>query len=49
VVATALVPPPNDTFVETAFVLPAGVSHIAITANAPYRVFHWFALQPIAK
>lgn len=49
VVATALVPPPNDTFVETAFVLPAGVSRIAVTADAPYRVFHWFALQPIAK
>lgn len=49
VVATGVVPPPDDTFMETTFVLPAGVTHITVTANAPYRVFHWFALQPADK
>jgi hypothetical protein len=37
---------PNGSFVEIAFDLPAGVTRVRTEAPAPYRVFHWFVLQP---
>jgi hypothetical protein len=43
----ASVPPPDGSFVEVAFDLPAGAPTIVRTqADAPYRAFHWFVLQP---
>ncbi|HET9620725.1 MAG TPA: hypothetical protein VFP84_05145 [Kofleriaceae bacterium] len=43
-----LPPPPADaSFVEVAFLLPAGAPATVHTETAaPYRAFHWFALQP---
>ncbi len=37
---------PDGRFVEHVFDVPAGVSRIRTQATAPYRVFHWFVLQP---
>lgn len=43
----ATLPVPDGTFVEVAFDLPAGAPATLTTeASAPYRAFHWFALQP---
>lgn len=37
----------NGTFLEVVFDLPAGVTpRLHARAASPYRVFHWFALQP---
>jgi hypothetical protein len=37
----------NGTFLEVVFDLPAGVTPTVHTrAASPYRVFHWFVLQP---
>jgi hypothetical protein len=48
--ARADVPPPpaDGSFVEVAFDLPAGapITTVRTRADAPYRVFHWFVLQP---
>jgi hypothetical protein len=45
--ATATVPVPDGHFLEIERELPAGISgSIRIEASAPYRVFHWFVLQP---
>lgn len=38
--------PPSGNFYEIAFKIPAGVTRVRTIANAPYRVFHWFVLQP---
>ncbi len=38
---------PDGNFAELAFELPAGTStQLHTEASAPYRAFHWFALQP---
>jgi len=45
----ATLPAPSATgeFIEVAFALPAGTPSVVHTeAAAPYRAFHWFALQP---
>jgi len=40
-------PAPNGAFAEVAFELPAGTApEIHVRAQGPYRVFHWFVLQP---
>lgn len=44
--ARATLPPPDGRFVEVAFALPAGLTTVHTQADSPYRVFHWFALQP---
>jgi len=47
--ARATLPPaaPDGAFIEVAFALPAGApAALHIAASAPYRVFHWFVLQP---
>lgn len=49
VLARATLPPPRGPFAEVALELPAGpTTAIAIASEraAPYRVFHYFALQP---
>ena len=47
VLGTAALPVPDGGFVEVAFELPAGASpRLHTRAPAPYRAFHWFALQP---
>ncbi len=46
VVASGTLPAPDGLFLEVPFDLPAGVSQIAVAASGPYRVFHWFVLQP---
>lgn len=43
---TQTLPAPSGAFVEVAFELPAGNPHVCTHAAAPYRSFHWFALQP---
>ena len=43
----AVLPRPTGRFVEVVVELPAGpTTELAITADAPYRVFHYFVLQP---
>jgi hypothetical protein len=44
----ATLPAPTGTFVEVAFELPSAphVLELHTKAAAPYRVFHWFILQP---
>jgi len=45
----ATIAPPRGSLAEYAFELPpAHADHLTVhvTASAPYRVFHWFALQP---
>jgi hypothetical protein len=47
--AEATLAPPSGELVEVAFDLPAPAERavaVRVTAAAPYRVFHWFALQP---
>ena len=44
--AAATLPAPDGRFAEVAFELPAGARDLATAAGAPYRAFHWFALQP---
>jgi len=47
--AEATLAPPSGALVEIAFELPAPAERavaVRVTADAPYRVFHWFALQP---
>jgi len=47
--AEATLAPPSGDLVEVAFDLPAPAERsvaVRVTAAAPYRVFHWFALQP---
>jgi hypothetical protein len=44
--AAATLPAPDGRFAEVAFELPAGTREVATAAPAPYRAFHWFALQP---
>lgn len=44
--AAATLPIPDGRFVEVAFDLPAGARDLVTAAPAPYRAFHWFALQP---
>ncbi|MGN6108664.1 MAG: hypothetical protein ACTHU0_26395, partial [Kofleriaceae bacterium] len=39
---------PTGAFVEYVFELPAGIDRITTSARAPYRAYHWFALQPEA-
>ena len=39
--------PPSGGFVELAIDLPPGTRHVRTHGSAPYRVFHWFALQPV--
>jgi len=39
---------PSGTFVELAVDLPKGTRRVRTHGSAPYRVFHWFALQSIA-
>ncbi|MBA3463420.1 MAG: hypothetical protein H0T46_25925 [Deltaproteobacteria bacterium] len=47
VVASQPLPAPNGMFVEVVFDLPTGTPGALHTrAPGPYRVFHWFALQP---
>jgi hypothetical protein len=42
-----VVPVPSGRMVEVALALPAGSGRrITVTAGSPYRVFHWFVLQP---
>jgi hypothetical protein len=38
--------PPDGSFVEHAFELPPGTTRVRTVASGPYRVFHWFVLQP---
>jgi len=48
-VATATLPAPTAAggFAEVGFALPAGAPRVLHTeASSPYRVFHWFVLQP---
>lgn len=45
-IASQAVPAPNGTFQEVVFELPAGTSTVHARAPGPYRVFHWFVLQP---
>ncbi|MDX2087477.1 MAG: hypothetical protein SFX73_06495 [Kofleriaceae bacterium] len=45
-VAHADVPVPMGQMIELPFDLPAGARDLGIEASAPYRVMHWFALQP---
>ena len=47
--AQATLPPPSGALVELAFLLPAtraATITVHVTASGPYRVFHWFVLQP---
>lgn len=47
--AEATLAPAAGPLVEVAFDLPASAAPavtVRVTASAPYRVFHWFALQP---
>lgn len=44
--AAATLPAPDGRFAEVAFELPAGARDLVTAAGAPYRAFHWFALQP---
>jgi hypothetical protein len=47
--AEATIAPPAGPLTELAFDLPAPAGEavtVRVTATAPYRVFHWFALQP---
>ncbi len=47
VLATANIGVPDGNFNELEFALPAGTSpRLHTRATAPYRAFHWFALQP---
>ncbi|HEX4452260.1 MAG TPA: hypothetical protein VH143_15395 [Kofleriaceae bacterium] len=46
-VGTLVIPAPGGPFVELAIELPKGARHIRTRADGTYRVFHWFALQPI--
>ena len=39
-------PPPNGPFNELSIDLPAGTHRVRTQSATPYRVFHWFALQP---
>ena len=39
-------PASTGPFVEVSIDLPAGTRHVRTHATMPYRVFHWFALQP---
>lgn len=45
-IAAQSVPAPTGTFQEVVFELPAGTTTVHARAPAPYRVFHWFVLQP---
>lgn len=46
-IATQTLPAPDGRFAEVVFELPAGTTGALHTrAPAPYRAFHWFALQP---
>ena len=45
-VGTIVVPVPSGRMVDIELALPVGGARVAIVANAPYRVFHWFVLQP---
>jgi hypothetical protein len=43
------VPAPSDSFVEVPIELPAAKTRdvrVTVEASQPYRVFHWFVLQP---
>ena len=46
--AVVELPAPSASFVEAAVELPAGTREVAVDAEdgLPYRVFHWFVLQP---
>ena len=46
VLAQGVLPAPDGTLAEITFDLPAARREIRVRATAPYRVFHWFALQP---
>jgi hypothetical protein len=46
VVARASLPVPTGKMEEVTIDLPAARTAIRIRARTPYRVFHWFALQP---
>ena len=46
VLARAELPTPTGSVVEVGFELPRGRRTIEVRATGPYRVFHWFALQP---
>lgn len=42
-----VVPPPSGRMIERDIALPTGAGKtVAITTSAPYRVMHWFVLQP---
>src|SRR5690606_25447449 len=47
--ARAVLPAPDGTFVEVAFDVRADASSFELRtkADGPYRVFHWFVLQPM--
>ena len=47
--ASSLLPAPAGTFVEVAFELRPDAANLELRtkADGPYRVFHWFVLQPI--
>ncbi|HEX3759407.1 MAG TPA: hypothetical protein VHW23_11910, partial [Kofleriaceae bacterium] len=48
--ARGSLPPPDGSFVEVSFAIPAGAlpaqARLHGEASAPYRAFHWFVLQP---
>ena len=47
VIAAQPLPPPTSQFSEVMFDLPAGASpRIRTRTPIPYRVFHWFVIQP---
>ncbi len=46
-VGTLVIPAPAGPFVELAIDVPKGTHRIRTRADGTYRVFHWFALQPI--
>jgi hypothetical protein len=46
-VGTLVIPAPAGPFVELAIELPKGAHRIRTRADGTYRVFHWFALQPV--
>jgi hypothetical protein len=48
---TLIVPPPTGAFTELQYALGPNALHgslaeLRVVANGPYRVFHWFVLQP---
>jgi len=46
VLARGELPAPAGTLAEVTFEVPQGRRAIRVRASSPYRVFHWFVLQP---